>query len=263
MPVGRLWPGRFFHMPAAQSGTRQNRGLFLLARPLQHVVRRSRKDPRRTMDNSLLISLSQQLAAYRSIGRHRRTTSRTSRRPDPARKRQVRGIHHHGAHATEGQTGPQQVSFVKDGGIARDISQGSLTYTGSPLDVAINGKGFFVVHPGRRALHPRRSFHPRRGRPHRHLRQQRRAGVKAAPSPSTPPMARSTSPRTAPSPASSTAPSTSWASCACAAFADEAALVKEGANLYSTDQAVTVATGAVQQARWKARTSSPWSKSPR
>jgi flagellar basal-body rod protein FlgF len=32
-----------------------------------------------------------------------------------------------------------------------------------------------------------------------------------------------------------------------AAFANEEALVKEGANLYSTDQAATVATGAVRQ----------------
>ena len=46
---------------------------------------------------------------------------------------------------TEGQTGPQTVSFVKDAGTSRDVSQGNITSTGAPLDIAINGKGFFTV----------------------------------------------------------------------------------------------------------------------
>lgn len=40
---------------------------------------------------------------------------------------------------------PTPVDFVTAAGVARDYTQGSLTQTGSPLDVAIDGKGFFQV----------------------------------------------------------------------------------------------------------------------
>lgn len=41
--------------------------------------------------------------------------------------------------------GPRNVQFVMDTGLARDFGQGSMTTTGSPLDVAIEGDGFFLV----------------------------------------------------------------------------------------------------------------------
>lgn len=37
------------------------------------------------------------------------------------------------------------VQFVVDNGVARDFTQGSMTQTGAPLDLAINGAGFFQV----------------------------------------------------------------------------------------------------------------------
>jgi flagellar basal-body rod protein FlgF len=40
---------------------------------------------------------------------------------------------------------PTPVDFVAAAGVARDYTQGPLTQTGSPLDVAIDGKGFFQV----------------------------------------------------------------------------------------------------------------------
>ena len=40
---------------------------------------------------------------------------------------------------------PTPVDFVTAAGVARDYTQGSLTQTGSPLDVAIDGKGFFQI----------------------------------------------------------------------------------------------------------------------
>jgi flagellar basal-body rod protein FlgF len=40
---------------------------------------------------------------------------------------------------------PVTVTFVTADGVARDYRQGALTQTGSPLDVAIDGKGFFTV----------------------------------------------------------------------------------------------------------------------
>jgi len=38
-----------------------------------------------------------------------------------------------------------QISFVRDGGLWHDMSQGPVERTGNPLDVAISGKGFLVV----------------------------------------------------------------------------------------------------------------------
>jgi flagellar basal-body rod protein FlgF len=40
---------------------------------------------------------------------------------------------------------PTPVDFVASAGVARDYTQGPLTQTGSPLDVAIDGKGFFTI----------------------------------------------------------------------------------------------------------------------
>jgi flagellar basal-body rod protein FlgF len=40
---------------------------------------------------------------------------------------------------------PTPVDFVTAAGVARDYTQGPLTQTGAPLDVAIDGKGFFQV----------------------------------------------------------------------------------------------------------------------
>src|SRR5271155_2051637 len=46
---------------------------------------------------------------------------------------------------TKGGVASTPVTFVTGDGVARDYSQGPLTQTGSPLDVAINGKGFFTI----------------------------------------------------------------------------------------------------------------------
>ena len=46
---------------------------------------------------------------------------------------------------SEGQTGPQTVSFVKDAGVMRDLAQGNIETTGAPFDVAINGQGYFAI----------------------------------------------------------------------------------------------------------------------
>jgi flagellar basal-body rod protein FlgF len=45
----------------------------------------------------------------------------------------------------EGQTGMQKVSFVRDAGTNRDMSQGAVQDTGATYDFALNGKGFFAV----------------------------------------------------------------------------------------------------------------------
>jgi flagellar basal-body rod protein FlgF len=40
---------------------------------------------------------------------------------------------------------PYQITFVRDVGIMRDMGQGPIAITGNPLDVALEGEGFFMV----------------------------------------------------------------------------------------------------------------------
>jgi flagellar basal-body rod protein FlgF len=96
------------------------------------------------MDNSLLVSLSQQLAAYRSMDVIANNIANAS---TPGFKRETAKFEEYVTRLrpSETQKGPQSLSFVKDAGIVRDVSQGELTNTGAPLDFAINGKGFFTV----------------------------------------------------------------------------------------------------------------------
>jgi flagellar basal-body rod protein FlgF len=96
------------------------------------------------MDNSLLVSLSQQLAAYRSMDVIANNLANVS---TPGFKREAAKFEEYitQVRPSENQKGPQSLSFVKDAGIARDISAGDLQNTGAPFDVAINGSGYFTV----------------------------------------------------------------------------------------------------------------------
>ena len=96
------------------------------------------------MDNSLLVSLSQQLAAYRSMDVIANNLANVS---TPGYKRESAKFEEYITKVapSEGQTGQQALSFVKDAGISRDVSQGNIEKTGAPLDFAINGNGYFVV----------------------------------------------------------------------------------------------------------------------
>jgi len=58
--------------------------------------------------------------------------------------------------ATVGGTNPQQIgSGVKVAGISPNISQGNIVNTGNPLDLAIEGQGYFVVSDGSQDLYTR------------------------------------------------------------------------------------------------------------
>jgi flagellar basal-body rod protein FlgF len=96
------------------------------------------------MDNSLLVSLSQQLAAYRAMDVIANNLANAS---TPGFKREAAKFEEFIAEMrpAEGQTGPQAVSFVKDAGILRDSSQGNIEKTGGLYDLAIAGKGYFQV----------------------------------------------------------------------------------------------------------------------
>ena len=96
------------------------------------------------MDNSLLVSLSHQLAAYRAMDVIANNIANVS---TPGFKREAAKFEEFITmmRPAEGQTGLQAVSFVKDAGVMRDTSQGNLEQTGAPYDVAIAGNGFFQV----------------------------------------------------------------------------------------------------------------------
>lgn len=96
------------------------------------------------MDNSLLVSLSQQLASFRSMDVIANNLANAS---TPGFKRESARFEEYISQVrpAEDQTGMQSVSFVKDAGIFRDLSQGELSHTGARLDVALNGNGYFMV----------------------------------------------------------------------------------------------------------------------
>ena len=96
------------------------------------------------MDNALLVSLSQQLAAYRSMDVIANNLANLS---TPAFKRETVKFEElvQQLRPSEDQSGPQTLSFVQDTGVVRDLSEGQLEKTGAPYDLAINGNGYFVV----------------------------------------------------------------------------------------------------------------------
>jgi len=96
------------------------------------------------MDNSLLVSLSQQLASFRAMDVIANNLANVS---TPGFKREEAKFEEYVTQVrpAEGQKGVQSVSFVKDAGIMRDVSQGNVENTGAPFDFALSGKGYFVI----------------------------------------------------------------------------------------------------------------------
>src|SRR5258708_1670298 len=96
------------------------------------------------MDNSLLVSLSHQPASYRAMDVIANNIANVS---TPGFKREAAKFEEFITlmRPAEGQTGLQPVSFVKDAGVMRDSSQGNVEQTGATYDVAIAGSGFFAV----------------------------------------------------------------------------------------------------------------------
>ena len=96
------------------------------------------------MDNTSLLNLSYQVAAYRSMDVIANNLANLS---TPGYKRE--GVQFEEVlqqmKPAEGQRGTQTLSFVKDAGVTRDLSGGRLESTGAPFDLALNGSGYFVV----------------------------------------------------------------------------------------------------------------------
>lgn len=96
------------------------------------------------MDNTLLVSLSHQLAANRSMDVIANNLANVS---TPAFKRENVKFEEliQNVRPAEGENGPQAVSFVHDKGVVRNLDEGRLETTKNTFDVALNGPGYFVV----------------------------------------------------------------------------------------------------------------------
>jgi flagellar basal-body rod protein FlgF len=96
------------------------------------------------MDNTLLVSVSQQLASYDSMDTIANNLANIS---TPGFKRDSTIFEEYVSQAkpAEGETGPQRISFVWNAGTARDLSSGRIEATKAPYDFAINGKGYFTI----------------------------------------------------------------------------------------------------------------------
>jgi flagellar basal-body rod protein FlgF len=96
------------------------------------------------MDNSLLVSLSQQLASYQSMDVIANNIANVS---TPGYRREEQTFQEYVAQLrpTEGETGSKPVSFVQDAGIVRDMSEGPQQATGNPFDFSLHGNGYFVI----------------------------------------------------------------------------------------------------------------------
>jgi flagellar basal-body rod protein FlgF len=194
------------------------------------------------MDNSLLVSLSQQLAAYRAmdvIANNLANASTSGFKRESAKFEeyitQVR--------PAEGQTGTQSLSFVKDAGITRDLSGGTIANTGAPFDMAVNGKGFFAVQTPQGIRYTRdghftldasgqivnASGYQLQGEGGAITISPDDGDVQIAPD------------------GTVSGKTGQIAKVRLTDFADPAAMTKEGANLYSTTQAAATATGQIRQ----------------
>jgi len=110
------------------------------------------------MDNTLLISLSHQLAGFRSMDV---IASNIANVGTPGYKRESAQFSEYIqiVPPREGEDGPQKLSFVQDAGIARDLTSGALEKTNAPYDLAINGHGYFTVKSPDGTTHYTRNGH--------------------------------------------------------------------------------------------------------
>ena len=97
------------------------------------------------MDNTFLVGLSQQMATNRAMEVIANNLANLS---TPAFKRETVQFEQYvvpvaGTGAEGG--GTVNVSLVLDKGVVRDVSEGRLEQTGGSFDVAIGGRGYFVV----------------------------------------------------------------------------------------------------------------------
>lgn len=96
------------------------------------------------MDNTVLIGLSQQMAASTSMDTIANNLANMS---TPGFKRDMSLFQQYlePVRQSEGETGTNTLTLTWDSGTARDLTAGHIEPTSAPYDLAINGSGYFVV----------------------------------------------------------------------------------------------------------------------
>ena len=101
----------------------------------------SKRKRKRIMENTLFVALSRQMVLRRNMEVIANNVANAS---TPGFKGEQMMFVEHLAEAG-GTGGAKKLSFVQDIGVARNYAPGELSHTGNPLDLAIKGKGWFVV----------------------------------------------------------------------------------------------------------------------
>lgn len=94
------------------------------------------------MDNALMIGLSRQLTLRREMDI---TANNIANANTPGFHVESLLLRSQDAPTAQSQDGPQDLQYVDAWGIGRDFREGTLDFTGRPLDVALEGNGFFQV----------------------------------------------------------------------------------------------------------------------
>ncbi len=98
------------------------------------------------MENAMMIALSRQMTLKREMDITANNIANMSTAGFKVEKMLLKQNPQGPAQGRAGALdGPRKVSFVQDWGLARDFSTGQIESTGRPLDVALKGRGFFVV----------------------------------------------------------------------------------------------------------------------
>ena len=97
------------------------------------------------MENALLVGLSRQVALSRELDVVANNIANINTNGFKADGALFEEYLSNGARTNALSGADSRVSFVRDRGTWHDMSKGPVEQTGNPLDVAINGDGFFVV----------------------------------------------------------------------------------------------------------------------
>lgn len=94
------------------------------------------------MDNTMLIGLTRQLTLRRQLDMVANNIANASTQGFKAERMMLESeVAHRASHVD----GPNRIQFVDEWAMGRDFSQGALTRTSRPLDLALEGEGFFTL----------------------------------------------------------------------------------------------------------------------
>lgn len=97
------------------------------------------------MENALLVGLSRQMTLERQLDVVANNIANVNTTGYKADRSLFEEVLNSGAHEDNFVGRDRRVSFVQDRATFRDFTQGSYEQTKNPLDIAINGDGFFAV----------------------------------------------------------------------------------------------------------------------